>query len=54
MHPNVLRAAGLDADKYSGWAFGMGPGRVALARYGIPDIRLLYDSDIAFLEQFAE
>jgi len=54
MHPNVLRAAGLDADKFSGWAFGMGPGRVALARYGIPDIRLLYDSDIAFLEQFAE
>ena len=54
MHPNVLRAAGLDADKFSGWAFGMGPGRVALARYGIADIRLLYDSDIAFLEQFAE
>src|SRR5215471_15739851 len=54
MHPNVLRAAGLDAEKYSGWAFGMGPGRVALARYGIPDIRLLYDSDVAFLEQFAE
>jgi len=53
MHPNVLRAAGLDADRYTGWAFGMGPGRVALARYGIPDIRLLYDSDVAFLEQFA-
>ena len=54
MHPNVLRAAGLDAAKVSGWAFGMGPGRVALARYGIPDIRLLYDSDVAFLEQFSE
>ena len=52
MHPNVLRAAGLDAERYSGWAFGMGPGRVALARYGIPDIRLLYDSDVAFLAQF--
>ena len=54
MHPAVLEAAGLDSTKFSGWAFGMGPARVALARYGIPDIRLLYDSDTAFLEQFAE
>ena len=54
MHPKVLEAAGLDSTRYSGWAFGMGPGRVALARYGIPDIRLLYDSDVAFLEQFAK
>jgi len=54
MHPTVLEAAGLDSTKYSGWAFGMGPARVALARYGIPDIRLLYDSDVAFLEQFAK
>ena len=53
MHPAVLEAAGVDSARYSGWAFGMGPGRVALARYGIPDIRLLYDSDIAFLERFA-
>ncbi|HUO52034.1 MAG TPA: phenylalanine--tRNA ligase subunit alpha [Gemmatimonadaceae bacterium] len=52
MHPRVLEAAGLDTSRYSGWAFGMGPARVALARHGIPDIRLLYDSDVAFLEQF--
>jgi phenylalanyl-tRNA synthetase alpha chain len=53
MHPAVLENCGVDSTKYSGWAFGMGPARVALARYGIPDIRLLYDSNIAFLEQFA-
>jgi phenylalanyl-tRNA synthetase alpha chain len=52
MHPAVLENCGVDPSKYSGWAFGMGPARVALARYGIPDIRLLYDSNIAFLEQF--
>jgi len=53
IHPAVLEAAGLDAERYTGWAFGMGPGRMALQRYGIPDIRLLYDSDVRFLEQFA-
>jgi phenylalanyl-tRNA synthetase alpha chain len=53
MHPAVLEAAGLDSRRFSGWAFGMGPARVALARYGIPDIRLLYESDVDFLEQFA-
>ena len=54
MHPAVLEAAGIDAQKYSGWAFGMGPARIALQRFGIPDIRIQYDSDIAFLEQFAQ
>jgi phenylalanyl-tRNA synthetase alpha chain len=54
MHPAVLEAAGVDAQKYSGWAFGMGPARMALQRFGIPDIRIQYDSDIAFLEQFAQ
>lgn len=53
VHPSVLEAAGLDSDRYSGWAFGMGPGRTAMARYGIPDIRILYDSDMRFLTQFA-
>jgi phenylalanyl-tRNA synthetase alpha chain len=53
VHPAVLEAAGLDSGKYSGWAFGMGPARIAMSRYGIPDIRLLYDSDMRFLEQFA-
>jgi phenylalanyl-tRNA synthetase alpha chain len=53
VHPAVIEAAGLDSQRYSGWAFGMGPGRIAMSRYGIPDIRLLYDSDVRFLEQFA-
>ncbi len=53
IHPYVLEAAGLDSERYSGWAFGMGPARIAMLRYQIPDIRLLYDSDVRFLEQFA-
>jgi phenylalanyl-tRNA synthetase alpha chain len=53
VHPNVLTASGVDPEKYSGWAFGMGPGRIALQRYKIPDIRILYDSDVRFLEQIA-
>jgi len=43
VHPSVLEAAGIDSERYTGWAFGMGPGRIALLRYGLPDIRLLYD-----------
>jgi phenylalanyl-tRNA synthetase alpha chain len=54
VHPNVLEAAGVDSERYTGWAFGMGPARIAMARYGIPDIRMLYDSDVRFLEQIAE
>jgi len=53
VHPNVLTAAGLDSERYTGWAFGMGPARIAMTRHEIPDIRLLYDSDVRFLEQFA-
>jgi phenylalanyl-tRNA synthetase alpha chain len=53
VHPHVIEAAGLDSERYTGWAFGMGPARIALARYGIPDIRALYDSDVRFLEQVA-
>jgi phenylalanyl-tRNA synthetase alpha chain len=53
VHPAVLESAGIDSERYTGWAFGMGPGRSALSRYGIPDIRLLYDSDVRFLEQLA-
>ena len=52
VHPNVFTAAGLDPERYTGWAFGMGPARIALARHGIPDIRLLYESDMRFLGQF--
>ena len=51
VHPRVLDGAGIDSSKYSGWAFGMGPARIAMLRYKIPDIRLLYDSDMRFLEQ---
>lgn len=54
VHPNVLEAAGIDSERYTGWAFGMGPARIAISRYGIPDIRILYDSDVRFLEQIAE
>jgi phenylalanyl-tRNA synthetase alpha chain len=54
VHPKVLEATGVDSEKYTGWAFGMGPGRIAMLRYGIPDIRLLYDSDMRFLEQLAQ
>jgi phenylalanyl-tRNA synthetase alpha chain len=53
VHPAVLEAAGLDSEKWTGWAFGMGPGRIAMSRHGIPDIRLLYDTDVRFLRQFA-
>jgi phenylalanyl-tRNA synthetase alpha chain len=54
VHPAVLESAGIDSEKYTGWAFGMGPARIAMLRYGLPDIRLLYDSDVRFLEQVAE
>ncbi|MGH7679241.1 MAG: phenylalanine--tRNA ligase subunit alpha, partial [Gemmatimonadaceae bacterium] len=53
VHPKVLEAAGVDSEKYTGWAFGMGPARAALQRYDIPDMRILYDSDVRFLEQVA-
>ncbi|WP_396222214.1 phenylalanine--tRNA ligase subunit alpha [Gemmatimonas sp.] len=53
VHPNVLDAAGVDSERFTGWAFGMGPARIAMSRYGVNDIRTLYDSDIRFLEQFA-
>jgi phenylalanyl-tRNA synthetase alpha chain len=54
VHPSVLEACGVDSERYTGWAFGMGPARIAVSRYGIPDIRLLYDSDVRFLEQVSE
>ena len=53
VHPSVLQASGVDSERYTGWAFGMGPARMAISRYGIPDIRILYDSDVRFLEQIA-
>jgi phenylalanyl-tRNA synthetase alpha chain len=52
VHPNVLRAGGIDPEKYQGWAFGFGLTRLVMMRYGIDDIRLLSGGDIRFLEQF--
>jgi phenylalanyl-tRNA synthetase alpha chain len=52
VHPNVLRNCGYDPERYSGFAFGGGYDRLAMIRFGIPDIRLLWDSDVRFLEQF--
>ncbi len=54
VHPHVIEAAGLDSEKFTGWAFGMGPARIAMSRYDIHDIRVMYDSDVRFLEQFAQ
>ena len=50
--PNVLDNCGIDSEEYSGFAFGMGIDRIALLLYQIPDIRLLSENDIRFLEQF--
>jgi phenylalanyl-tRNA synthetase alpha chain len=52
VHPNVLRGCDIDPDEYSGFAFGMGIERVALLKYHIDDMRLLYENDIRFLNQF--
>ncbi len=52
VHPNVLKVGGIDTEKYSGFAFGMGVERVAMLKYEIDDIRLLYENDMRFIEQF--
>ncbi|WP_017187301.1 phenylalanine--tRNA ligase subunit alpha [Alkalibacillus haloalkaliphilus] len=52
VHPNVLEMAGFDPEKYSGFAFGMGPERIAMLKYGIEDIRHFYTNDVRFLKQF--
>ena len=51
--PAVFDAVGYDSERYTGYAFGMGVARIAMLRYRIPDIRLLYEGDIRFLEQFS-
>ncbi len=50
--PEVFKAVGYDPEKYSGWAFGIGIERLAMTKFGIPDIRMLYENDVRFLEQF--
>jgi phenylalanyl-tRNA synthetase alpha chain len=52
VHPNVLRAAGIDPEIYQGFAFGMGIDRLGVLRYGIDDIRLMYNGDLRFVNQF--
>lgn len=52
VHPNVLRNVNIDPDEYSGFAFGIGLDRLAMLRYDIPDLRLLFENDLRFLEQF--
>jgi len=52
VHPNVLAACGVDAERYTAYAFGMGIDRLAMLRYGVNDLRLFFDSDLRFLRQF--
>jgi phenylalanyl-tRNA synthetase alpha chain len=52
VHPEVLRHGGIDPERYSGWAFGLGVERFAMRKYGINDIQLFFQSDVRFLEQF--
>jgi phenylalanyl-tRNA synthetase alpha chain len=52
VHPNVLRFGGIDPERYTGFAFGMGPDRLTMLHYGINDLRLFFDGDLRFLGQF--
>jgi len=52
IHPNVFKHVGIDAKKYTGFAFGMGVERIAMLKYGINDIRLFFENDLRFLKQF--
>lgn len=52
VHPNVLTSSGIDPEKYTGFAFGMGVERLAMLRYGVNDLRLFFENDLRFLKQF--
>ncbi len=52
VHPKVLENCGIDSERYTGFAFGMGAERLAMLRYGVHDLRMFYDNDLRFLEQF--
>ena len=54
VHPAVFEKCGVDSEKYTGYAFGMGPHRIAMIRYGVPDIHMLFQNDMRFLSQFVE
>jgi phenylalanyl-tRNA synthetase alpha chain len=53
IHPNVLAAAGIDSERWQGYAFGMGIERLAMLRYGVDDLRLFFENDLQFLKQFS-
>jgi phenylalanyl-tRNA synthetase alpha chain len=50
--PNVLKSSGIDPDVYSGFAFGMGVERIAMLKYGVNDLRMYFENDVRFLNQF--
>ena len=52
IHPNVLAAGGIDPDEYQGFAFGMGIDRLAMLKYGIPDLRTFFESDLRWLKHY--
>lgn len=52
VHPNVFKAVGIDTEKYTGYAFGMGVERLAMLRYNVTDLRIFFDNDLRFLRQF--
>jgi len=52
VHPNVMKAGGIDPEKYQGWAFGMGLDRIAMLKYGIPDLRAFFEADLRWLRHY--
>ena len=52
VHPKVLANCGVDSDEYQGFAFGMGIDRIAMLKYGIPDLRAFFDSDLRWLKHY--
>jgi len=52
IHPQVFAHVGIDSEKYTGFAFGLGVERLTMLRYGVDDLRLFFDNDLTFLEQF--
>jgi phenylalanyl-tRNA synthetase alpha chain len=53
VHPHVFQACGIDAERYTGWAFGAGIERLAMLRHGVNDLRLFFDNDLRFLGELA-
>jgi phenylalanyl-tRNA synthetase alpha chain len=52
VHPHVLRAGGIDPDQWQGFAFGMGIDRIAMLKYGMPDLRAFFESDLRWLKHY--